>query len=201
MCMHTFKTVHGCGCVIANTKPNTWCLLGDQCDKVNHYQISTKHLKKTCADCVKAQQQKKEEDEFLERDGFTVVARNPKPADTVVAPALPQRPALTHAQAVDLAERAAKSLNDLLLQKQIVGEKNRSLFEYILSLPRFLPRSRLVETWVWWAVGREPFGRLRSARDMAERQNFGQTFDASMDKAQKDLQEELDAMRANKKKH
>ncbi|KAK8135659.1 hypothetical protein PG984_003599 [Apiospora sp. TS-2023a] len=196
MCMKTVKTVHACGCTIADSKPGPWCLLGDQCSKVNHHHINTKYTKETCADCLKPKEQKKQEDEFLEQDGFTVVTRNTKQTASSVAP---ERPAFTHKQGVDLAELAAQNLDDLLGNNWIVGQKNRSLFEYILSLPRFIPRPRIIEKWVWWAVGREPYSLLRSARDMAARQNFDKTFDTSMEKAQKELQDEMEAKKANKK--
>lgn len=199
MCVNTLKTVYACGCATADSKPGNWCLLGDQCSKVNHQHINTKHVKETCANCLKIKQQKKEEAEFLQQDGFTVVAntKNVRRTDTSGAPK--RSFSWTHKQGVDLAEIATKNLNDLLKNNWIVGQKNRSLFEYILGLPRFIPRPRLIETWVWWAVGRESYSLLRSARGMAAHRNFTKAFDASMEKAQKELQEEMEAKNENKK--
>ncbi|KAK8001610.1 hypothetical protein PG991_013832 [Apiospora marii] len=199
MCMHILKTVYACGCAIADSKPGDWCLLGDQCSKVDHQHVNTKHVKETCANCLKTKEQKKEENDFLQQDGFTVVAntKNVRQTDTTVKPK--RSYSWTHSQGVDLAEIAAKNLNDLLQKNWIVGQKNRSLFEYILGLPRFIPRPRLIEIWVWWAVGREPYSRLRSARAMAAHRDFGKNFDVSMEKAQKELQEEMEAKRADEK--
>ncbi|KAK8066672.1 hypothetical protein PG997_013419 [Apiospora hydei] len=182
MCLDTTKTIHACGCTTAEHKPGNWCLLGDQCKEIDHRHITTKRSKETCAKCLEAKEHK-EEEEFLEQDGFTV---------------LPKRPTFTHKQGIDIAETARKTLHDTLENSWIVGRKNLDLLEYILGLPNFIPKSRLIETWVWWAVGREPYSRLRSARNMAARRNFANTFDVAMASAQNELQQEMEAKKAAK---
>ncbi|KAK7966420.1 uncharacterized protein PG986_000697 [Apiospora aurea] len=195
MCLDTTKTIHDCGCVIAEHEPGNWCLLGDQCKEIDHRHITTKRSKETCAKCLEAKEHK-EEEAFLEQDGFTVVTKNAKSANTATTP---KRPSFTHKQGIDIAETARKTLHDTLEDSWIVGRKNLDPLEYILGLPNFIPKPRLIETWVWWAVGREPYSRLRSARNVAARRNFANTFDVAMASAQNELQEEMEAKKAARK--
>ncbi|KAK8040967.1 hypothetical protein PG994_013974 [Apiospora phragmitis] len=195
MCVSTTKTIYACGCIIADHKPGIWCLLGEECQKVDHRHITTKRSKETCADCFKAKEQKDEET-FLQEDGFTVVTKDTKSTDTKVAP---KRPAFTHKQGIDLANVATKNLNDLLQENWIVGQKNHSLLEHIIGLPRFIPRSRLIETWVWWAVGRESYSHLRAAGEMAARREFDRVFDVAMANAQNELHQEMEGQQTAKK--
>ncbi|KAK8035560.1 hypothetical protein PG993_010555 [Apiospora rasikravindrae] len=91
MCIDTTKTIHACGCTTVEHKPGSWCLLGDQCQEIDHRHIATKRTKETCAKCLENKDHK-EEEEFLEEDGFTVVtkhAKNVKSADTATVPKRP----------------------------------------------------------------------------------------------------------------